>query len=161
LNEFAPPRQLNRSDANLEWLNKMKIVLITLLTCFSVGAQTKDEFKKRFGDPVSETFMVRPGIVLTASYTPSGQIRELLIAPEMTGLIKSKNKTLSHDLLREIIDELLPAGERGKFIISSFLNCSDCGGTLDKYESVTIYYNAGKDGVNYAVIQWKSASSEK
>jgi len=143
-------------------VNDMKIVLITLLTCFSVGAQTKDEFKKRFGDPVSETFLVRSGIVVTASYTQSGRIRELLIAPEMTGLIKSKNKTLSHDVLREIIDELVPARDRGKFILSGFLDCSDdCGGSFYNYEKLSIYYNAGKDGVNYAVIQWKAAPSEK
>jgi hypothetical protein len=101
----------------------MKIVLILLLACFSVVAQTKGELKKRFGDPVSETFMVRPGIVLTATYTPSGQIRELLIAPEVSGLIKSTSKTLSHYVLREIIDELVPARERGKFILSGFITC--------------------------------------
>ncbi len=143
-------------------VNNMKIVLIVLLTCFSVVAQTKDELKKRFGDPVSETFMVRPGIVLTASYTPSGQIRELLIAPEMTGRIKSNSKTLSHYVLREIIDELVPARERGKFILSGFFTCPPgCAGSSEDYEKLSIYYNAGKDGVNYVVIQWKSASSEK
>jgi hypothetical protein len=140
----------------------MKIVLILLLACFSVVAQTKAELKKRFGDPVSETFTVRPGIVLTATYTPSGQIRELLIAPEVSGLIKSTSKTLSHYVLREIIDELVPARERGKFILSGFITCpSGCAGSSEDYEKVSIYYNAGKDGVNYAVIHWKSASSEK
>ena len=143
-------------------VNNMKIVLIVLLTCFSVVAQTKDELKKRFGDPVSETFVVRPGVVLTASYTPAGQIRELLIAPEMTGLIKSTSETLSHYVLREIIDELVPARERGKLILSGFLNCfPGCAGSSENYEKLSIYYNAGTDGVNYAVIQWKSASSEK
>ena len=143
-------------------VNNMKILLIVLLACFSVVAQTKDELKKRFGDSVSETFMVRPGIVLTASYTPSGQIRELLIAPEMSGLIKSTSKTLSHYVLREIIDELVPARERGKFTLSGFLTCPPgCAGRSENYEKLSIYYNAGKDGVNYVVIQWKSASSEK
>jgi hypothetical protein len=140
----------------------MKVVLIVLLTCFSVVAQTKDELKKRFGDPVSETFMVRPGIILTASYTPSGQIRELLIAPEISGLIKSTIKTLSSYVLREIIDELVPGRERGKFIRSGFFSCPPgCAGSSEDYEKLSIYYNAGGDGVKYAVIQWKSASSEK
>jgi hypothetical protein len=144
----------------------MKMVFIVLLTCVSVVAQTRDELKKKFGDPVSETFIARPGIVVTATYLRSGQIRELLIAPEMTDLIKSKNKTLSHDVFREIIDELVPAKERGKLIGSAFLNLfclpqNDCLGSSEDYEKLTIYYNAGRDGVNYAVIQWKSASSEK
>jgi len=147
-------------------VHDMKIVFIVLLTCFSVGAQTKDEFKKRFGDPVSETFIVRSGIVVTATYTQSGQVRELLIAPQMTGLIKSKDKTLSYDVLREIIDELVPAKERGKSIISGFLNLTclpqnDCAGSSEDYEKVTIYYNAGRGGVNYAVIQWNSGASQK
>jgi hypothetical protein len=145
----------------------MKIVLIVILGCFSVCAQTKDELRRKFGTPIAETFIVRPGIVVTARYNQSGRIRELLIAPEMTDLIKSKNKTLSHDVLREIIDELVPAKERGKPGISGFLNLAclpenDCAGSSEDYENLNIYYNAGRnDGVNYAVIHWKSVSPEK
>jgi len=102
--------------------------------------------------------VARPGIVVTASYTPSGQIRELLIAPEMTDLIKSKNKTLSYDTLRGIIAELVPANNRGKPIGSGFLNLAcipqnDCAGSSEDYEKLTIYFNAGQGGVNYAVIR--------
>ena len=147
--------------------NTMKIVLIVILSCFSVCAQTKDELRKKFGTPIAETFIVRPGIVVTASYNQSGQIRELLIAPEMPDLIKSKSKTMSHDVLREIIDELVPVKERGKPGLSGFLNLAcppenDCAGSSEDYENLSIYYNAGRnDTVNYAVIRWKSLSAEK
>jgi hypothetical protein len=145
----------------------MKILLIVILGCFSVCAQTKDELRKKFGTPIAETFIVRPGIVVTASYNQSGQIRELLIAPEMTDLVKSKNKTISREVLGEIIDELVQAKERGKPGFSGFLNlaclpANDCAGSSEDYENLIIYYNAGINaGVNYAVIHWKSGSPEK
>jgi hypothetical protein len=151
----------------LDGKKDMKVVLIILLTSLSVVAQTKDDLRKKFGEPISETFIVRSGIVVTATYSATGQVKELLLGPEMPDLIKSKNKKLSYDVLRGIIEELVPAQERGKSIGGSFLNLTclpenDCAGSSEDYEKLTIYYNAGRGGsVNYAVIQWKLGSSGK
>src|SRR5579862_8209370 len=92
----------------------MKILVMTLLTCTAVVGQSRDELKTKYGAPVSETLIVRPGIGVTATCTSTGQISELLIFPQITDLIKSwffvpgdiKSKTLSHGVLKEIIDEL-------------------------------------------------------
>jgi hypothetical protein len=117
--------------------------------------------RTKYGEPLSETFIVRPGIGVTVTYAPTGQIAEMLISPQMTDLIKSKNKTLSHDILTVIIDELVPRSRRGKFLIAAFENIqclpqNDCVGTSERYEKLVIYYNTGTDcGVNYAVVQWK------
>jgi hypothetical protein len=32
---------------------------------------------------------------------------------------------------------------------------NDCAGTEQNYQNVTIYYNAGKAGLSYVVVQWK------
>ena len=87
----------------------------------------------------------------------------MIVAPERpSSLIKSNIEEIDHSLLREIIDELVPLNDRGKYKIGSFLNIlclpkNDCAGTSEDYEKLIIYYNAGRKGANYAVIQWKDA----
>ncbi len=145
----------------------MKIVLILLFACASLFAQTKDELKKKYGEPVSETFVVQSGITATVSYDEKGQVKEMLLAPQPSSdLIKSKQNPISYDVLRKVIGELVPRQERGKYLGGSFLNIiclptNDCAGSSESYEKLVIYYNAGKDGANYAVIQWKKETSEK
>jgi hypothetical protein len=135
-------------------------ILITLFTCAIIVGQSKDELKRKYGEPISETFRVRPGITATARYASNGQIAELLIAPETPYLIKSRNKTISQDTLKKILDELVPGSERGKYVIGEFVNMdclpqNDCQCTQELYEKIIIYYNAGRDGANYAVVQWR------
>jgi len=142
----------------------MKVVLLAILACTVVLGQSRDELKTKYGNAVSETFLVRPGIGVTATFSASGQIVEFLIAPQNTGLIKSRSfaeNPLSNDLLQQIIDELVPMPIRGKYLMGTLMNViclpqNDCAGSKQDYERLTIYYNAAKDGgSNYAVVQWK------
>lgn len=139
----------------------MKALVILLIMCTAVVAQSRDDLKRKYGQPVAETFLIRPGIIVTASYNSTGQVTELLIAPHLTDLIKSRSGGVSHETLKEVIDELIPMSERGRGLIGGFLNIgcmpqNDCYGSYNDYEKVIIYYNAGRHGdVNYAVIRWK------
>jgi hypothetical protein len=124
--------------------------------------QSKDEFRRKYGDPVAEKFMVRPGISVTASYGPNGRIAELLIIPEAPGYIKSSTarKPMARDLVRVLIDELLPTSVRGKFVIAAFDNVTclptnDCAGSSERYEHANIYYNGGDAGIHYAVVTFR------
>jgi hypothetical protein len=114
-----------------------------------------------YGEPPSEVFTVRPGISVTATYATDGRIIELVISPQITDLIKSRGKTLSHDTVDAILHELVPDSVRGKPIIAGFLNIgcmpeNDCAGSSQEFQNVTIYYNAGIEGkLCYAVVQWK------
>jgi hypothetical protein len=92
----------------------MKMLLITLLTCTTLVAQSREQLIRKFGRPISETFTVRPGIAVTVTYAPAGPIAELLIAPQITAIIKSRGISLSKDSVTAIIDELVPKSERGK-----------------------------------------------
>jgi hypothetical protein len=67
--------------------------------------------------------------------------------------------TIDYKLLKEIEDELVPAHERGKFKIGTFLDVTclpenDCYGAEENWENVVMYRNAGKTGARYEVIQW-------
>ena len=134
-----------------------------LLVCSALAGQSRVDLTKKYGAAASETFKARPGISVTATYGPTGGITELLIAPESTGLIRSKrNQRLSKDLATQIINELVSASQRGKFVMSTFMNImclpeNDCGGTSDDYEKLTVYFNTTDkaDIINYAVVQWK------
>jgi hypothetical protein len=139
----------------------MKPILIVLIVCVGVVAQSRDDVKKKYGDPISETFLLRPDITATVSYNSTGQVKELIIAPFTTGLFKSKGNGIAHETIKELIDELVPESTRGKLQMATMLNltclpANDCAGSDESYEKLTIYYNAGKNGnVNYAVVQWK------
>jgi hypothetical protein len=139
----------------------VKALLILLIICTGVIAQSRDDLKKKYGQTVSETFLIRPGIIVTASYNSTGQITEFLITPQLTGLIKSKSRGLSLETLNELIDELIPMSERGRGLFGGgfIIGCmprNDCYGSYMEYEKIIIYYNAGPNReANYAVIQWR------
>jgi len=140
---------------------QVKTLVILLLMCTSIVAQSRDGLKKKYGPPVADTYLIRPGIIVTVSYDSTGQVTEMLIAPQLTDLIKTKSRGLSHEILEEVIDELIPVSERGQGRYAGFLNIgcmpqNDCAGSFSDYEKVFIYYNAGQHrDVNYAVIRWK------
>ena len=139
----------------------MKVLIILAVMCTGVIAQSRDNLKKKYGEAIAETYLIRPGIIVTASYNSTGEVTELLIAPQLTALIKSKSRGLSQETLNEVIDELIPMSERGQGLFGGGANIgclpqNDCYGSYMAYEKVIIYYNAGQHGkANYVVIQWK------
>jgi hypothetical protein len=139
----------------------LKALVILLIMCTAGVAQSRDDLKRKYGQQVAETFLIRPGIIVTASYDPTGKVTELLIAPQLTGLIKSKSKGLSPKTLNSLIDELIPMSERGRGLFGGGANigcmpANDCYGSFMDYEKIIIYYNAGQHGeASYAVIHWK------
>ncbi len=105
---------------------------------------------------------MRPGVLATATYGTGGRIAELVIAREIKGDVKSRIwSVFSKEELTAIIDELVPKGERGNFLMGEFDNIfclpdDDCAGVSEDYEKLSIYYNAAQEGkVHYAVVQWK------
>jgi hypothetical protein len=115
-----------------------------LIASGTLAGQSKDELRRKYGEPISETFTVRPDVSVTATYETNGPIVELLISPRATEIIKSRGKTLSHDSVKAIIDELVPHSVRGKFVSGAILNVvclpeNDCAGGLESYQKVTIF----------------------
>ncbi|HEV2182519.1 MAG TPA: hypothetical protein VGR39_02455 [Candidatus Acidoferrales bacterium] len=141
----------------------MILLVFALLTQFP-GRNSKT-LRERYGAPIAETFLVRPGVVVTASYGESGQTCEMVISPKVPGLIKTRNSTIDEKLIEKIADELVPASERGKPGINEFddITClpeDDCQGATENWKDVRIYRNSGQRGVAYATIQWNRAECQ-
>jgi hypothetical protein len=75
----------------------------------------------------------------------------------------SHRKNLFGDEKRvaEILSELVPEKERGKYLMGSFLNlgCAgqdvECGGVEEDWEKLTILRMGTKDAEHYAALHWK------
>jgi len=142
---------------------RLSAVLLALTLQTSFVSKSSETLRQRYGNPISETYMARPGIVVTASYGPSGQTCELVISPKEPDLIVRKwpgSDELNADLELELEDELVPASERGKHKIDTFLDIvclpeNDCFGVESDWEDLSIYRNSGHKGPHYSKIEWK------
>jgi len=100
------------------WLRSLGFVLLSAFVFqSSFPADTAQTLRERYGEPVSETYLVKPGVVITASYGPSGHTCNIVVSPE-----KLWNSTFESKRLTEIIDEVAPVNERGKFLMGTSLN---------------------------------------
>jgi hypothetical protein len=140
----------------------MKTILVSLLFCLTANAQSPEDFHKKYGPAISETFPLRQGIFLTVSYAKTGQVCEMIIHPQeiISDLDFPITKTMQSRTLTEIIDDLVPKSERGKPLMGTFLNMrclplDNCWGVMNTYERVTIERNGGDDKERYARIRWK------
>lgn len=146
------------------WL-RLSLALLFFGSQNSFPGKNAKTMRERYGPPISESFLVRPGLVVSASYAKNGTMCELFIAPQKpTTLIKSADQTakkIDSKLLTEVIDELVPEKDRGRGISADILNITclpsnDCGGSGITSEKVTVYRNGGSNDEHYATIQWRS-----
>jgi hypothetical protein len=143
---------------------QLSLILLALVVQGSFPAKSTQTLRQRYGRTVSETFLVRPGIVVSARYGTSGDTCELVISSEeVDGMMKKWHgpDEIDHKLLKEIEDELVPKSERGKYRTGTFIDLAcpptyDCWGASEEWDNIAIYTNAGKTGARYGVIQWNS-----
>ena len=125
-----------------------RITAIMLVAMSVMLAQSPEELKRKYGVPIAETYTVRAAIEVTVMRRSDGRITELIIAPKHEkSLVRSRNVTFTREAATEVLDELVPVGERGKPRIGAFINMqcmpeNDCAGSEDGYENVSIYFNA-------------------
>jgi len=78
-------------------------------------SQTPDDLKKRYGAPDERgCYKVRPGIILAVSGQENEQGYTLSVEPEEI----SDSEVISLTIAGQIIEELMPAPRRGKFIMA-------------------------------------------
>jgi hypothetical protein len=146
----------------------MRIACIFLLTSVVAAAQTSTTLHQKYGQPTSDTYdrqpveiyKVRADIKVTVRYTKHGDICSMFIAP-LSEMTNGKPSLLKSDALDEVIDELVPKGQRGKYLMGTFLNITclpknDCYGTEENYQRVLIHKHGSIDAHPYASISWKS-----
>lgn len=75
------------------WL-RLSLVFLFFGPQISFPGKSTETMRERYGPPISESFLVRPGLVAPASFGKNGTICELFIAPQKpTTLIKSAGQT--------------------------------------------------------------------
>jgi hypothetical protein len=124
-------------------------------------AQTPADLQKKYGATVA-AYEIRPGILMTAKFTDAGQACELIIGERHA----SHNGDvgiphLTRELVRELIDELVPVSERGekdRYYGTSLLAGS--GSTTSYgYEHVSIKYQESflpKGELGWLIVKWKN-----
>lgn len=134
--------------------------LSALIFAFQLAfpADTAQTMRQKYGPPISEAFLIKPGVVATLSFGVSGHVCEIVVRPEETAQIKG-GKTFKYQELTDLINELVPVNERGKPIFGGFDNIrclpdDNCAGTSSESEKVSIYRNGQIDRERYATIQW-------
>jgi hypothetical protein len=140
------------------WLRLLCLPVIMFALQVSFSADTAQTMRQRYGPPIAETYLIKPGVAASLSFGASGHVCEIVVSPEETASVK-RSQTFTTQQLTDVIDELVPANERGKPIGGGFFNATclpdnDCAGTFSDSEKVSIYLNGGNDRERYATIQW-------
>jgi hypothetical protein len=149
----------------------MKPLVMAVSMLFVLGvvlaSDTATDFSQRYGPPIRESYEVRPGIVASVSYGASGHACEILIEPNQSGgMIKSRGVTIDSKQLTDVLDEIVPAKERGAIRMGGFVNAiclpsNDCNGTESSWDAVSIYRNGGTNDEHYATIEWRRAECQR
>jgi hypothetical protein len=117
--------------------------------------------------PVSESYLVRPGILATINYSKDGAPCTATVAAQTDLKFTKDNLTrIDNALMRSIVDELVPKSQRGKLVNSGFLNltCVNCDsfyGSREDYEQVVITIGGPTNEKETASIQWTGKSCER
>jgi hypothetical protein len=65
------------------WLRSVGFVLLAAFAFQgSFPSDATQILHKRYGQPISETYLVEPGVTIAASYGPGGHICNIVISPE-------------------------------------------------------------------------------
>ena len=87
---------------------------VLIAVCFS-AAQTSQEFHSKYGEPDIERFAARPGIGLTVEFGSDGLACQELLEPPQRLLHREEQASfMSSDAVTEVLEEIAPAGMRGK-----------------------------------------------
>jgi hypothetical protein len=145
----------------------MKTMLILLLTCMAAISQTSDTFRQKYGAPVSESYLVRPGILAIMNYAKNGKVCSIYVTAQTNPKFTKGNITpIDNKVLWKIVGELVPDSQRGKLLKSGFLNltcvgCESFYGSEESYEKVYIRIGGSSNENQTASIRWNGISCER
>ncbi|HEV2961185.1 MAG TPA: hypothetical protein VG649_05110 [Candidatus Angelobacter sp.] len=133
------------------------ILFTTIFLWIPLGsAQDSTDWRKHYGSPVSERYVIRDGITMTVFYSEEGRTCKTLVEP------LKPEPTVSFE---EILNEIIPLAERGKQIHSLGLTSGPVVGIAYRdYERVRIALvileasvanGSVTDKVVSATIDWK------
>jgi hypothetical protein len=138
----------------------LSLLALALTQTFS---QTPGELKQKYGAPITEVYLMRPGIMLVVSYAVDNQACEMLIEPVHSVLAdRPADILMSQSSVSAIIAELAPLERRGSLIRRVNLSSGCTSTDSEDYEQVVINRTINtcnakddKKGV-MASIRWKT-----
>jgi hypothetical protein len=109
---------------------------VLMAACFS-AAQTSQEFHSKYGEPDVERFTARPGIGLTVEFASDGLACHRLLEP-LQPLLQREEHFMSSDAVTDVLEEITPAGIRGKEThkITTMSGCNKI--EIVEYENLSI-----------------------
>jgi hypothetical protein len=90
-------------------------LVLSLIAMFATCAwgQTATDISAKY--PIVNAYEVRPGILMTTKYAEDGQVCEMVLEKRHKTVEKTDfGLTIPHELVRQLLDELVPKAERGK-----------------------------------------------
>jgi hypothetical protein len=137
-----------------------------LLVMFAACAwgQTAADISAKY--PVVNAYEVRPGILMTTKYAEDGQVCEMVLEKRHKTVEKTDlGSTIPHEVVRQLLDELVPAVDRGKRTKRYLRGDSEStiSGNIEltesEYENVSIEIlgslSPGASGDVVVTIDWK------
>jgi len=137
----------------------MKVLFLLLFLSAAIMAQNSNSLRQKYGEPFSETFEVRPKILLTVKYAKTGEVCSMRIEPltfRIGDLQLGNTRLIESKLLDEILEELAPENQRGKFLVGTIRG----GVMVADYERVEVYQKGKTDKWSSAGIVWKNEACE-
>jgi hypothetical protein len=130
---------------------------VMVIVVVSVRAQTSEDLAAKY--PAVTGYEVRPGILMTAKYAEDGQVCEMVLERHYAPNQIDTNSTIPNKLEDQLIDELVPAIERGP-VTSRWLRNSFIAGGVSHIErdfvNVLIEIDGtASDGDKIVMIHWK------
>jgi hypothetical protein len=147
----------------------LRLSFITLVALASFPFDTHQTLREKYGKPIpdayaqpgAETYLVRPGIAVSVRYGNSGRVCNLLVRPEPAIYpIDSRKNAISAKLVDQVLAELVPQKERGRYVIGGFRNLysldpdSTDFGTEEEWEKITIVRNGNIEIDQFATVHW-------
>ncbi len=145
----------------------LKLIIAVLSVVITVvivsSAQTIADIESKYGKP-TQIYEIRPGIMMTVKFDAEGQATDIKIARQaITDSTIYLGVLLPDDLVKEIIDELVPISKRGKMPREGdTFFAGHVGLRTDDYGNVTITYHSSAsigstcNGLVAVTIKWKS-----
>src|SRR5262245_18951174 len=120
------------------------IVLVVLIATVGSYSPTADDLRGRLGKPdsvkndankgLSEEYSATPSLKVLVNYSRDGRPSYLRLSPANSTLKDVETDPVVHqEILRKVVEGLIPKTERGKYMMGTFLNIiclpkNDCAG---------------------------------
>jgi hypothetical protein len=82
------------------WLRLTVTCVLALALQAAFQPDNARSLRQKYGAPISESYLVRPGVIASASYGPTGDVCEIVLSPR-----RLWNITLDDKLVSQLTEE--------------------------------------------------------